>query len=326
MATAMHFTLPPDDLFAAQDALDLALASRATDGTSSDTRPFELHTANSIWGQTGKSFVSDFLDTLAVNYGAGLYVLDFADDPEAARGTINDWVAQQTHDKITDVLPDGSITNNTALVLTNAIYFNAAWAKPFDASETADRPFAVGGTQVSVSSVHGISDAQYAEGDGWKAGELPYDGGKLAMDIIVPDDLAAFESTLTAAQLAAITGGMQPASLETTLPKFSFSSPFDLGDALKALGMTDAFTYGAADFSGIDGMLDLFVAKVLHKGFVAVDETGTEAAAATAVVVEPGSAEIPSHTLTVDKPFVFLIRDLPTGEILFVGRVTDPRS
>lgn len=326
MATTLHFTLPPDDLFAAQNALDLALASRAHDGTSSQTRPFALHTASSIWGQTGKSFVADFLDTLAVDYGAGLYVLDFADDPEGSRGTINDWVAQQTAGKITDVLPQGSITNATALVLTNAIYFDAAWATPFDTGETADRPFFVeDDAAASVASVHGIVDGQYAEGAGWKAGELPYDGGKLAMTIVVPDDLASFEANLTAAQLASITGALQPAALDTTLPKFRFASPFDLGDALKALGMTDAFT-SAADFSGIDGMRDLLIAKVLHKGFVAVDEAGTEAAAATAVVVEPGSVQIPSHTLTVDRPFLFVIRDLPTGEILFVGRVTDPRA
>ncbi len=323
MADTLHFTLPPDQLHAAMDALDLDLASRAHDADST-VRPFQLHTANSIWGQTGKAFEAPFLDTLAVDYGAGLHVLDFSTAPDAARGEINDWVDQKTQHKILDLLPEGAVTSDTALVLTNAIYFSAAWQTPFDAANTQAGPFTTGGdAQVSVPMLHGSSMAGYGEGAGYKAGALPYDGGKLEMIVVVPDDLAAFESGLTAAKLAEITSSIAGSDLDLTMPKFTFSAPLQLDHALAALGMTDAFT-SAADFSGIDGLHDLAISAVLHQGFVGVDEAGTEAAAATAVVIGPTS--IPEHhTLVADRPFVFLIRDIPTGEILFLGRVVDPR-
>jgi serpin B len=324
MADVMHYDVPGEQLHAAFNKLDLDLASRA-DNATGDTIPFRLKTANAIFGQQDKSFMQPFLDTLARNYGAGLRVLDFIADPDASRLTINRWVEDQTNDKIKDLLPDGTITPDTRLVLTNAIYFSAAWDEPFRAEETADRPFKLAdGATISVPTLHQVHDRGYGVGEGYKAAELPYDGGQLSMVVVVPDDMATFEASLDAVRVKDIFASIHTSLLDLTLPKFEFEAPLGLKDVLQNLGMTDAFTPFVADFSGIDGTRDLVITDVLHKGFVSIDEKGTEAAAATAVVVGTTSVPEPA-TLVVDRPFVFFIRDRPTGAILFVGRVLDPR-
>lgn len=323
IADVFHFTQTPATLHASLNALDLALASRADSGQS-DTIPFRLRTANSIWGQDGFDVLDPFLDTLALNYGAGMHVLDFEGDTEGSRQTINGWVEDQTNDKIQELLPQGVIQPSTKLVLTNAIYFSAAWAEPFEASDTQDRPFQVAGAPVQVPTLYQTADMNYGEGDGWKAVEIPYDGNELSMTVVVPDDLSAFEQQLTGATFTAIGDAVTHHSVQLYLPKFEFSSPLALQPILAELGMTDAFDDARADFSGIDGKRDLVITDVLHKGFVGIDENGTEAAAATAVVIGPTS--IPEQaTMVVDRPFFFFIKDRPTGAILFVGRVRDPR-
>lgn len=323
IADVFHFGQAPATLHASLNSLDLALASRADNG-SSDTIPFRLRTANSLWGQDGFEVLDPFLDTLALNYGAGLHVLDFEGDTEGSRQTINGWVEDQTNDKIKELLPQGVIQQSTKLVLTNAIYFSAAWSEPFKASDTQDRPFKVAGSPVQVSTLYQTADMDYGEGAGWKAVEIPYDGGDLSMTVVVPDDLATFEQQLTGATFTAIADAVTHHSVQLYLPKFKFDAPLALKPILTELGMTDAFDDATADFSGIDGRRDLVITDVLHKGFVAIDENGTEAAAATAVVIGPTS--IPEQaTMVVDKPFVFFIKDRPTGAILFVGRVVDPR-
>lgn len=323
MADALRFTLGEPSLHAAFNALDLELASRA-DAATGDTIPFRLTTANGVFGQKDWPFLASFLDTLALHYDAGVHVLDFARDPEDARGTINGWVADRTNEKIKDLLPPGSINTATRLVLTNAIYFSAAWAEPFDQADTADRPFFLaGGTKIDVPTLYGHAERGYGEGPGFVAAELPYDGGQLSMVVVVPDDLATFEAGLDAARLAEVVGSLRTYLLELSLPMFRFDAPLSLREHLTALGMVDAFT-GAADFSRIDGDKNLVIADVLHKGFVAIDEHGTEAAAATAIIFEDTS--IPEvASLTVDRPFLFFIRDRPTGAVLFIGRVVDPR-
>jgi serpin B len=323
MADALHFTLPEPELHAAFNALDLALASRAAQAQG-DTIPFRLTTANALFGQLGWSFEAPFLDTLAESYGAGVRVLDFAADPDGARTTINDWVEDRTNDRIEDLLPEGSIQTSTRLVLANAIYFSAAWSNPFAVAETADRPFHLaGGATVMVPTLHQDAERGYGAGPGYRAAELPYDGEQLSMVVIVPDDLAAFEAALDGDRLAAIIDSITAHELELSLPKFRFDAPLGLAEHLAALGMVDAFTE-AADFSRIDGARDLLIQDVLHEGFVAIDERGTEAAAATAVII--GDTSVPERaTLAVDRPFVFLIRDRPTGAVLFLGRVVDPR-
>jgi len=326
MADVLRFTLPQERLHPAFNALDQALASRGAGAKSKDGKPFRLSVANSLWGRAGYKFLPAFLDTLAVNYGAGLRLVDFQAAPEAARKTINDWVSQQTEDKIRDLIPPGAIDTLTRLVLANAIYFNAAWLHPFEKESTQDGPFyLLDGSQVTVPMMRQDAHFRYFAGEGVQAVELPYDGEEVSMVILVPDKgrFPAFEAALTADQVADILAKMEFASVNLTMPKFKYDASLSLADTLKAMGMSDAFSM-SADFSGMDGTRNLAITDVFHKAFVAVDEAGTEAAAATAVVIGLTAMPASPVDLTVDRPFVFLIRDVQTGAILFVGRVLNP--
>jgi serpin B len=282
---------------------------------------------NAIWGQKGYPFLDAYLDTLAVNYGAGLRVLDFQAAPDQSRVVINDWVAEQTEDRIKDLIPQGAIDKLTRLVLTNAVYFNAAWASQFEEAATSDGVFhRPGGSDVTVPMMHQSGYFQYAEYDDYAAIELPYDGLELSMLILVPSEgsLGSFEQRLTSALAQESIAGLVGQPVVLSMPRFKVESSFGLNDALSSLGMTAAFDQSAADFSGMDGARDLYITDVVHKAFVDVDESGTEAAAATAVIVGATSAPAQPVQLTIDRPFVFAIRDIPTGTILFLGRVTDP--
>jgi serpin B len=326
MADALHLALPQDRLHPAFNGLDLELAQRGEGAESKDGEGFRLNIVNAIWGQEGYEFLSAFLDVLAENYGAGLRLLDFAGDPEASRVTINDWVSDQTEGRIKDLIPQGVINTLTRLVLTNAIYFNAAWAEPFETNLTKDGPFhLLDGGQVSVPMMRQTTSLGYAEGEGVQAVELPYDGRGLAMVILLPEagEFETVEDSLDAGWVGSILEGLAYRQVALTMPKFEFESEFSLARALAAMGMPDAFSAGA-DFSGMDGTHELFISEVVHKAFVSVDEAGTEAAAATAVVMQlKGLPEQPVE-VTVDRPFMFFIRDIETGAILFVGRVVNP--
>jgi serpin B len=332
MSETLHFTLPQERLHPAFNALDLELASRGKGAVGKDGRPFRLNIANSIWGQLGYSFLPAFLDVLAINYGAGLRLLDFANAPEASRLTINEWVSKQTEGKIEDLLPPGSITPLTKLVLTNAIYFNAAWHYPFDGANTHDGTFhLLDGRQVTVPMMSQTNPFGYAEGDGYQAVELPYRGKdqlsvELSMVILLsqPGRFEEFESSLDTERVGTILGALQPREVALTMPKFTYESSFSLKEELEAMGMADAFS-GAADFSGMNGTRNLFIGDVVHKAFVSVDEAGTEAAAATAVIMFT-AAPTPPVEVRLDRPFIFMIRDIKTSAILFVGRVLDPRG
>jgi serpin B len=327
MADALDFFLAQDRLHPAFNALALELDSRGQGAQGKDGEGFRLNIVNAIWGQKDYQFLANFLDVLAVNYGAGLRVLDFIGAPEESRVTINDWVADQTEGRIEDLIPPGLINSLTRLVLTNAIYFNAAWAYPFDEDITRDGDFyLLDGSQVKVPMMSQQEHLGYAEGDGYVAVELPYDGEELSMVILLPDSgqFEAFENSLGAEQVAAIIESLSYREVALTMPRFEFDSSFSLSQALSALGMPVAFTTGA-DFSGMTGNRDLYIADVVHKAFVSVDEAGTEAAAATAVVMEltamPDVVEV-----NVDRPFIFFIRDIETGTILFVGRTLNPSA
>jgi len=289
---------------------------------------FRLNIVNAIWGQTGYSFLPEFLDVLAENYGAALRLLDFVQAPEESRAIINDWVSGQTEGKIEDLIPEGLIDTLTRLVLTNAIYFNAAWRYPFEEAQTHDGAFRLlDGSQVTVPMMAQTESFGYAEDEGYQAVELPYVGGQLSMVIFFPQagQFEAFEDSLDAARVGAILEDLAPRNVSLTMPKFEFDSEFGLAKTLAAMGMADAFS-SAADFSGMDGTRDLFIREVVHKAFVSVDEEGTEAAAATAVVVQLKGMPAPPVEVTVDRPFVFMIRDVETGTILFIGRVVDPSA
>ena len=330
MADTLHFTLPENRLHPAFNGLDLALASRGEGAEGKDDKGFRLNIVNAIWGQQGYAFLEEFLDVLAENYGAGLRLLDFLKASEEARVTINDWVAEQTEGRIENLIPQGAIDSATRLVLTNAIYFNAAWQEPFGESATRDQPFyLLGGEEIIVPMMHQTEEFGHATGEGFQAVELFYEGWELSMVILLPDEgtFEPFEDALDAAMVDTAVEKLQERELVLTMPKFEFDSDFSLSKALQTLGMPSAFS-SAADFSGMTGDRDLFIADVIHKAFVSVDEEGTEAAAATAVVMAelaaPPEEEEEPLVVTIDRPFVFLIRDIGTGSVLFVGRVLDP--
>ena len=327
MAKALDFTLPQAQLHPAFNDLALQLASRGQGASGTNGKSFALNIANALWCEKTFNFLPDFLNTLGQNYGAGVNLLDFVNSPEPSRVTINNWVSNETNDKINNLIPAGAITPQTRLVLTNAIYFDAAWQNPFSADKTQNGTFnLLDGSTVSVPMMNNEANYGYTKGSGYQAVELPYSGNQVAMDIIIPDagKFSTFESGMTADSISGIIGNLQPGSLTLTMPKFSFDSSFSLNGALTALGMPIAFSE-QADFSGMTGNKDLTIADVVHKAYVAVDEQGTEAAAATGVVMSAMAIMNQNH-LTIDQPFIFVIRDIQTGSILFVGRVLNPES
>jgi serpin B len=254
--------------------------------------------------------------------------MDFMNKPEECRIAINQWVSDQTEGRIEDLIPQGAIDELTRLVLTNAIYFNAAWEHQFDEDDTLDRPFyLLDGSQVKAPMMRLTTSFNYTDGNGYQAIELPYDGGELSMVIIMPDEgnFEAFESSLDSELVENIIRDMEDQRVRLMMPKFEFASELSLTQALAAMGMPAAFSN--ADFSGMTGTYELFISDVIHQAFVSVDEYGTEAAAATAVIM--AGATPPSNepvTLDIDHPFIFLIRDMKTGSVLFVGRVLNPNA
>lgn len=326
MDAVLHFGLPPERLHPAFNALDLELASRSQTA-SSEADPLQLNIANAVWAQQDHPFRREYLDLLALNYGAAVFPADFTTRPEPVRREINRWVGDRTNGRIEDLLAPGALDASTRMVLVNAIYFKADWQTPFDPHDTYEAPFyRLDGSQVQVAMMHNELDLPYGRGENFQAVELPYAGGTAAMTIIVPetDQFAVFESAFDVSVLEAILGRMQPTRVLLGLPKFTFSGQFDLSATLSGMGMSAAFDPGQADFSGMDGERDLYISDVIHQAFVAVDEKGTEAAAATAVVMALSAAMPEGIPLEINRPFLFVIRDVPTGQILFVGRVLDP--
>lgn len=327
--TALSVSLPGDSFHAAINGLNLSLGQHA-----GETEGLTLKAANSTWAQNGLDLLDSYLDLLSRYYGAGVNCLDFASRPESSRVIINTWVAEKTEQKIEDLIPRGTITPNTQFVLTNAIYFLGDWRYSFDASLTEqDRFTRLDGSVVSAPMMRlkepgESADLMHARAGSVRAVDLPYRGDRLRMTVLLPDsgDFAALEQSLTAERIAGIIGTMSSTRLpEVRFPKFSFTTrSMSLKEPLRAMGMADAFS-GSADFSGIDGTGGLSISDVLHKAFIAVNETGTEAAGATAVIMQRASAA-PPQPFVADRPFVFLIRDSATGAILFMGRILDPTA
>jgi len=334
MARTLGFTVPQEQVHATFHTLSHNLTSEAAESNQRKADSILLRQANALWGDTRDTFLPAYLDVLGQNYGAGLRQVDFG-QAEAARKTINDWVQDQTQGKITDLITRGVLTPQTSLVLTNALYFKARWAEEFREANTSPAAFTLlDGTKVNVPTMHGtLQRAHYGVVDGVEAITLPYRGERFVMTIVMPPagKFREFEAGLTAQRLdlpdlfhdAMVP--LPPPTIQLSLPKFTFTSAFSLKDTLSAMGMPNAFGPGA-DFSGMDGKRDLFISAVLHKAFIGVNEQGTEAAAATAVVMQKSAAPRPPLRVNVDRPFVFLIRDGMTGTVLFLGRVLDPRG
>lgn len=303
----------------------LAGKQERADGSKAE---LALAAANQLFGQQGVGWERDFLDLLAKEYGAGLRAVDFATATEESRALINAWVEDQTNDRIVDLIPEGVLDSLTRLVLVNAIYLKAPWEQPFEKTLTAKGAFHLAdGTTKDVDLMHrpDLSGAVVA-GEGWKAAVLPYAGQRLAMTVVLPDE-GSFEDVereVAATGFAGFLAGATPSPVDLTLPKWSFRTEAMLADLLKEIGMPTAF--GAADFTPMtDEDLELVIAEVLHQGFIAVDEEGTEAAAATAVVMAETSAPV-TEPFVVDRPFLFVIHDVEHATPLFVGRVEDPSA
>ncbi len=327
MAKALHFILDQNYLHAAFNALDIALMSRGKGAQGREGQGFTLRIANSLWGEKTYTFLQSYLDQIALNYGGGMRLLDFVNQPEQCRLTINDWVSSETKEKIQDLIPQGIIDPLTRMVLVNAVYFDAAWADTF--VQSATRPqffFLANGDSISHDFMHKSSHLKFSQGTNYQAVELLYDGGDISMVLVEPKNgtLADTKGLMNRESIDALVAGMKDTLVRLSLPKFTFKyGTTSLKTALKSMGILQAF--GDADFSGIDGTRNLYIADVLHQAFVAVDEKGTTAAAATAVVISRLSAlPQPEIIVTLDHPFLFFIRDVATGHVLFIGRVMTP--
>jgi serpin B len=326
MAAALRFSMPQDRVGAAFSSLAATLRSRADGPGGESGAAFKLAVVDALWAQRGTPLQQPFVDALAADYGAGVHLEDFVAAPESARGEINAWVSDNSAGQIPELLADGAITSGTRLVLTNAVYFSGAWRMPFATSATVPAPFhALDGTTPSVPQMNGSFSTAYAAGAGWQAVELPYSNPALTLTVIVPDagSFAAVESQLSGEFLAALLAAEKLAQVSLALPKFAASTRASLEQPLAALGMGGAFSQSTANFSGIDGKRDLVIDDIVHQATITIDENGTQAAAASGTVVRPTLAYQPV-TLTIDRPFLVVLRDLPTGALLFVGRITQP--
>ena len=327
MAHVFHFTLPPERLHPAIGAL---LA-----GMNAPHQGYALSVADALWAQQDKKFLPAYLKLVETNYGAGFHPVDFKSAPDSVRVTINQWVEKQTNDKIQNLLGPGTVTPLSRLILTNAIYFKAAWADQFskNATENADFHLSAGKT-IQAPTMHNSGGYYYFKGPSFQALLMPYEKNEIAMLILLPDNvdgLPALERSLTAANLEKWTASLSYAhEVIVSLPRFKITQQFELSSTLEGLGMKTAFDGNIADFSAMTGDKSLVISAAIHKAYIDLDENGTEAAAATAVVMEmatamrPLSPPPPPIIFTADHPFLFLIRENASGAILFMGRVTDP--
>ena len=347
MARVLHFPNDGDTIHASFAALQGSLEemSKKTAKIAEQSKkgggpsePITLAIANRLFAQSGYDFRDSFRGLVKRFYGAPFETLDFKKNPEGARGHINKWVADQTHDRIHDLIPQGGIKELTRLVLANAIYLKAPWQSEFTAALTKPKPFHVhGGDAVDVPTMSDRRHFGYAKRDGYTAVALPYSGGELQFLIFIPDEmngLRKLESKL-GAELLAQCAKLETHDVDLELPKFKFEPPtIPLGETLQALGMKTAFDVpqGSANFDKMSPRKPdkyLAISNVFHKTFIAMDETGTEAAAATAVVMMEVTARLekPKQPIEVkiDRPFLYAIQHVPSGACLFLGRVTDPR-
>lgn len=329
MARVFHFTLPPERLHPAMGAL--------LDGMNAQHQGYELRVADALWAQQDARFLDSYLTLMQDDYGAGLRRVDFKTQPDVVRGTINQWVAQETNHRIENLIGPGVLTPLTRLVLTNAIYFKGTWRSPFEKGATQNGEFHLSeAPPVTVPLMHRTGGYRYYDGGTFQELEIPYASGNpddaLAMVVLLPketDGLGALEKRFTAAAAEEWVEKMAPANtVILTMPRFTMTQQFELSGTLAAMGMPQAFT-PRADFSGMTGKPEFQISAAIHKAFIDVNEQGTEAAAATSTVMRAASMRMPAPepppvVFRADHPFLFMIRDVKTGGILFLGRVEEP--
>ncbi len=328
MNQALHFSLPFEALHPTFNALQLSLNQREKNDRDASKKDFTLKTVNALWGEKTYTFKPEYLDFLAENYGLGLRLVDFKENFEASRQAINRWVTNETEQRIKDLFPSNSFDKFTTLVVANAIYFNADWKTHFPSRNTKPGDFTLlDGNKIQVPMMSIGEKFNYIQGSNYQAVELPYEGDKLSMLIVVPDagKFSEVENAFNAGELGKVRNGTIPPEVKLQMPKFTFESSLNLEVPLKNLGMTDAFNKEIADFSGMDGTRYIYISQVEHKTFIKVNEKGTEAAAATGVQFKNVSNPIRIVDLKIDRPFIFFILDKQSGALLFMGRLVDPR-
>lgn len=322
MAQALHFPSEKKQLHSSFAALRARLEEVENKGD------VQLRIANSLFPHKRYTFLDEFLALTIQFYGTITTPLDYG-NPEAARQTINSWVEEKTESKIKNLIPPGILNDLTRLVLVNAIYFKGKWAKPFYELITSDAPFRVtSDRQVNARMMSQKDEFNYTEDAYLQILELPYLGNDLSMLVLLPKEIGGLEKleeSLTLKTLDRWSANLRNREVIVYLPKFEMMFPFRVDDTLKSMGMIDAFDLNKADFSGMADSKELFIRAVLHKAFVAVDEQGTEAAAATAVVIQKRAMTSPP-VFRADHPFMFLIRENSTGSILFLGRMVNPQQ
>ena len=321
MANVLNFTLNQQKMHSAFASLEAEL------NAVQEKETVDFTVANALWAQKDYVFLKDFIDLTKKHYGAVLNQVDFKKDSEAARRKINFWVEQKTNEKIKDLLKPGILNALTRLVLTNAIYFKGNWENQFKKSRTKDARFWLDtDTAIEAPMMFQKHKFGYGETDNLQILELPYSGGGFTMIVLLPkkvEGISDLEAMLDMNKINVWKGSLRKTEVQVYLPRFKVSSQFSLGEALAKMGMPDAFGPDA-DFSGIDGKKDLYISAVVHKAFVDVNEEGTEAAAATGVVMKLTSMPVSPRVFCADHPFLFLIRHNSSGSILFIGRVVNP--
>ncbi len=321
LAQTLHFALEAAQLHPAFAALQDRLSA------VQQTGHVKLGVASSIWPQARYPFLSEFITLLQENYGVEITPLDYVAAGEEARLIINTWVEDKTDQQIVELIPEGVLDSLVRLVLVNAVYFKGNWAAQFDPADTADAPFWIApGESVIVPMMQQTAALRHGRFDGVQVLELPYAGGDLSMLILLPDDTEGvdrLQAVLTVEQLDIWTRHLDTGEVKVLLPRFKTEFAVTLNETLKEMGMPAAFDMNAADFSGMDGFIWLYIGYVLHKAFIDMNEAGTEAAAATAVVMKARGLSL-TPTFRADHPFIFVIRDNATGSLLFMGRMSHP--
>jgi serpin B len=318
IADILCFNYPQGGFHSILERLNDTLASR---------QGIDLRIANGCWGRDDLPYETSYLDTLSVHYGASIEYLDFGGHAEESRQTINQWVKDHTAGYIDELLPPNSIDGFTYLVLANTVYFIADWLHQFDPDYTFQVPFTLlDGSQVDVPIMYGEETMPYYEGSGYRAMAMPYRGGEVSMILIVPDEggYRDFEASFSTVGLDSIVTNLKDNHITFRIPKFGFYSGFDLSQAIYNMGVTDAFTPGLADFSGMDGVDDgvPWIDWVVHKSYIMINEYGTLAFSGTGMGLTLGVHD----SFNAVRPFIFVILDIPTGTILFMGRVLDPSA